>query len=91
MTENAFNDFNINPLDLKSKKIDLLKQELDVNLQEQVIISKKINLIKDLFQKISTTNPQYSILVQQLEMNQIELDEFKYREDEIKSKIKSYS
>jgi len=91
MEENSFNDFTINPLDEKDKKINLLKQELDVNFQEQILVKKRINLIKESFEQIPDTDPEYAILFTQLEMDQIQLDELINREHALKSKISQYS
>lgn len=85
------NDFTINPLDEKSKQIDLLKQEIDVNMQEQVLVNKRITLIKDTFKTIPNTDPEYAILLTQLEMDQIQLDELKYRENSLKSSLRDIS
>jgi hypothetical protein len=89
--ENNSNEFTINSLDPKEKKLALLKQELDVNLQQQAIVNKKLNLIKEVLKNLPNTTPEYAILLTQLEMEQIDLDELKYREEELKSKIKYYS
>lgn len=91
MDENDLNDFTINRLDEKSKKISLLKQELDVNFQEQVLVKKRLDLINETFKEIPNTDPQYAILFTQLEMDQIQLDELKSRENSIKSQIDQHS
>ncbi len=90
MSKNLPNDFTYNDLDPKKQKIILLQQELDVNLQQQVLVNQRINLIKDTFQQIPDTDPQYAILFTQLEMDQIELDELLHREQEIKNQIRYY-
>jgi len=87
MTENSYNEFTINDLNPENKKLSLLKQELDVNLQQQVIVNNKINLIKNTFKEIPDTDPEYAILFTQFEMDKIELDELKNREQEIKKQI----
>ena len=81
------NDFTINPLDEKSRQIDLLKQEIDVNTQEQVLVNKRLTLIKDTFKAMPNTDPEYAILLTQLEMDQIQLDELKFRENALKSSL----
>ncbi len=90
MNEPTPNDFAINPLEDKSKKIDLLRQEIEVNLQEQILVNKRINLIKETFKNISNTDPDYAVLLTQLEMDQIQLDELKSRENILKSKLQKY-
>ncbi|MFA6119262.1 MAG: hypothetical protein WCT85_07240 [Parachlamydiales bacterium] len=92
MNENNYNEFRISNLDYESKKTDLLKQELDVNLQLQVIVKKRIELLKDSFLQIPNTAPEYALLLTQQEQDMIELDELKYREGlitELLSKYKS--
>ena len=87
MDELDSNDFTINPLDENSRKIDLLKQEIDVNIQEQILVNKRINLIKETFNEIPNTDPEYAILLTQLEMDQIQLDELKFRENALNSRL----
>ena len=89
MTNNPSNEFTNNNLDKKTKKLYLLQQELDVNLQQQVIVNQRINVIKESFHDISNTDPQYSVLFTQMEMDQVELDELKKRENDIKKEITS--
>ena len=83
------NDFTINPLDGKSRQIDLLKQEIDVNFQEQVLVNKRISIIKETFNTMPNTDPEYAILLTQLEMDQIQLDELKFRENALKSSLQN--
>lgn len=90
MDDDESNNFRIKPLDEKTRKTDLLKQELDVNLQEQVLVNKRIELIKDSFKTIMSTEPEYAIFLTQLEMDQIQLDELKAREFELKSNIQKF-
>jgi len=80
-------DFTINPLDEKSRQINLLQEEIEINLQEQVLVNKRINLIKDTFKELPNTDPEYAILLTQLEMDQIQLDELKFRENALKTSL----
>jgi len=91
MEEIESNDLTLNPLKEENKKVSLLKKELDINLQEQSLVKKRIDLLKKTLKEIPNTDPQYAILISQLEMDQIELDELDYRSLEIKSKIEEYS
>lgn len=84
------NGFTINPLDKKSRQIDLLKQEIDVNIQEQILVNKRISLIKDTFKTMPSTEPEYAILLTQLEMDQIQLDELKSRENLLKTNLQKF-
>ncbi|NGX33758.1 MAG: hypothetical protein K1060chlam1_00099 [Candidatus Anoxychlamydiales bacterium] len=90
MDEIEYNEFTINPLDEKSRKIDLLKQEIDVNIQEQILVNKRISLIKDTFKTMPSTEPEYAILLTQLEMDQIQLDELKSRENLLKTNLQKF-
>ena len=85
------NDFTIKPLDEKSRQIDLLKQEIDVNFQEQVLVNKRISLIKETFETLPNTDPEYAIFLTQLEMDQIQLDELKFRENALNSRLQDLS
>lgn len=89
MTKNLYNEFSSKDLNPKNKKKLLMQQELDVNLEQQVLVNQRINLIKDSFKEIPNTDPEYSILFTQLEMDQVELDELKNREIELENLIKT--
>jgi len=89
--EEDINDFTINYLDQNSRALAILQEELDVNLQEQILVKKRMRVIKDSFKEIPNTDPEYALLFTQLEMDQIELDELKYREGQIKLTMKNDS
>lgn len=91
MPENKYNELNIKTLNKKSRELDILKQELDLNIELQRIVEKRIKLLKETSLEIPNTQPEYAILSSQLEMDKIELDELKYREEQIKSLIQKYS
>lgn len=58
----------------------LMQKELDVNQAEQVLLKQRISLMKGLINDIPSSDPQYSVLALQVQMDQIELDELKNRE-----------
>ena len=87
MEQEEYKEFTINDLDKSLKRKELLQEELDTNVQEQVIVNKRIQLLKEFMKNIPITDPQYSILNTQLEMDRIELDELKNQQDSIKSII----
>ncbi|MBN2479816.1 MAG: hypothetical protein JXA94_06275 [Parachlamydiales bacterium] len=87
MTDNNFNNLNVNRLDSTSKRHDLLIQELDINTQEQVLVNKRIFLLKEVMKEIPKTDPQYALLFTQLEMDRIELDELKNRHNYLKTAL----
>ena len=74
-----------NPLDQKKfvkesqDSTDLLKKELDVNRAEQILLEKRVGIMKSLVNDLPSSDPQYSMLLAQAQMDQIELDELKRR------------
>lgn len=86
MNKKQHNEFKNNNLE---KQQSLLKQELDVNLQQQVIVNQRINLIKETFKQIPSSDPEYAILLAQMEMDQVELDELINKQEELESAISS--
>jgi hypothetical protein len=58
----------------------LMQKELDVNQAEQNLLRKRIALMKSFINDLPSSDPQYSMLVIQVEMDQIEVDELKNRE-----------
>jgi hypothetical protein len=65
--------------DTKESKT-LIQKELDVNQAEQNLLQKRISLMKSFINDIPSSDPQYSMLAIQIEMDQVELDELKSRE-----------
>ena len=59
---------------------DLLQKELDVNRAEQILLNKRIQIMKSLINELPAFDPQYSMLTAQVQMDQIEVDELKVRE-----------
>ncbi|NGX56347.1 MAG: hypothetical protein K1060chlam5_00585 [Candidatus Anoxychlamydiales bacterium] len=90
MEEKNTKSFKSNSLNTNEKKLDLLKKDLEVNIQEQVIVNKRIMLLKESMQEIPNTNPDYVILITQHKMDLIELDELKSREEDLKTQIISF-
>ena len=66
---------------------NLLHKEVDVNLQQQLILKKKIAQTKDFLAASNSSDPKYGLYKTQMEMNQIELDELKNQEDHLREKI----
>ncbi len=59
---------------------ELTQKELDVNRAEQVLLKQRIELMKSYVNDLPSTDPQYSMLLIQIEMDQVEMDELKTRE-----------
>ncbi len=58
----------------------LMQKELDVNQAEQLLLKKRIALMKSFINDIPSSDPQYSMFLIQVQMDQIEIDELKTRE-----------
>jgi hypothetical protein len=69
--------------------VALLHKEMDVNRAEQVLLRDRINTIKSFINELPASDPEYSQLLTQVQMDQIELDELKRREEAIAEKLKS--
>ena len=59
---------------------ELMQKELDVNRAEQTLLKQRIVLMKSFINDMPSSDPQYSMLIAQVGMDQIELDELKNRE-----------
>lgn len=57
----------------------LLQKELDTNQAEQILLTRRIALMKTFINDLPSSDPQYSMLIAQVQMDQIELDELKTR------------
>ncbi len=88
MKEKNNKSFDINHLDEKKQKYQLLQQDLDVNLEKQTIVTKRIKIIKEFLQDLPNTAPEYAIINTQLEMDRIELDELINRAEDLKFHLK---
>lgn len=59
---------------------ELMQKELDVNREEQILLKQRIQFAKSLMNDLPSFAPQYTTLLTQIQMDQIELDELKIRE-----------
>ncbi|MBX7067357.1 MAG: hypothetical protein K1X28_09010 [Parachlamydiales bacterium] len=59
---------------------ELMQKELDVNQEEQILLDKRIRMMKTFINDLPSSDPQYSMLAVQIQMDQLELDELKVRE-----------
>ncbi len=69
----------------------LLHKEISVNLAEQTLLVQRISLMKGLVNDLPSSDPQYSMILSQVQMDQIELDELKRREHSLVEQIKKLS
>ena len=58
---------------------DLIQKEISVNLEEQNLLVKRMQLMNTLINDLPSIDPQYTELLTQMHMDQIELDELKVR------------
>ena len=59
---------------------ELMQKELDVNQAEQVLLKQRVELMKSFVNDLPSSDPQYSMLLIQVQMDQVEMDELKIRE-----------
>jgi hypothetical protein len=64
--------------DTKDSK-SLLQKELDINQAEQILLQRRVELMKSFVNDLPSSDPQYSMLLAQIQMDQLELDELKVR------------
>lgn len=57
----------------------LLQKELDVNKTEQVLLGKRVLMMKEFLNDLPASDPQYSMVAVQIQMDQLEIDELKTR------------
>jgi FtsZ-binding cell division protein ZapB len=67
--------------------ISLLHKELDINHAEQELIKKRLQLMNDFCNDLPSSDPQYSMIRIQIQMDQVELDELKRRENDLLERI----
>ncbi len=66
---------------------NLMQKEVDVNRTNQTLLEKRILLMKETMNSIPSSHPQYSTMAAQIQMDKIELDELKIREQIIIKKL----
>lgn len=57
----------------------LMQKELDTNQAEQLLLTQRIELMKSLVNDLPSSDPEYSMLLTQIQMDRLELDELKVR------------
>lgn len=66
---------------------DLFQKELDVNRAEQNLLGKRIKMMNKFINDLPSSDPQYSMMRIQVEMDQVEVDELRIRADLLIEKI----
>jgi hypothetical protein len=59
---------------------NLIQKELDVNQAEQTLLKQRISMMSEFINELPASDPQYSMMLTQIYMDQIEMDELKTRE-----------
>ena len=72
--------------DIRTSK-ELLLKELDLNRAEQVLLAQRIAMMKSFINDLPASDPQYGMLLAQVQMDQIEMDELKAREGTVLEQI----
>jgi len=81
--ENAFYSFAEN---IHSDQ-DLIQKELALGRAREMLLAQRIETAKSLMNDTSTNDPQYLTLFTQIQMDQIELIELKFREEDLKKHL----
>ncbi|MDE3047262.1 MAG: hypothetical protein KGI83_02810 [Verrucomicrobiota bacterium] len=66
---------------------ELMQKEFDVNIEEQNLLGQRIRTMQSFLNDLPSSDPQYSMLAIQIQMDQIELDELKRREASLSQKL----
>ncbi|MBM3184321.1 MAG: hypothetical protein FJZ64_03340 [Chlamydiae bacterium] len=59
---------------------ELIKKELEVNKSEQLLLNQRLQMMGSFLNELPASDPQYSMLLAQIQMDKIELSELKLRE-----------
>ena len=74
-------------IELSQSGQELYYKELTVNQEEQNLLHKRILMMREFINDLPASDPQYSMLVIQVQMDQIELDELKARASSLNQKL----
>ncbi|HSX38289.1 MAG TPA: hypothetical protein VLE95_05605 [Chlamydiales bacterium] len=71
--------------------IELMRKELSVNQMEQSLVTKRLEMMQTFANDLPSSDPHYSMLLAQIQMDLVELNELKLRESSLSSRLKNYS
>lgn len=75
------------PLNKKTQALSLLHTELDLNLEEQKILKKRIDEVENFLKGFSKEDPSYGLYESQLYGDKIYFDELVLEEEGLRVKI----
>lgn len=58
---------------------ELIRKELEVNQMEQSLLVKRLEMMESFVKDLPSYDPQYSMLLVQIQMDRLELDELRLR------------
>jgi FtsZ-binding cell division protein ZapB len=67
----------------------LLQKEIDVLHSEQNLLQTRLRIMSDFINDIPSSDPQYSMILLSIQMDQIELDELNARETLLSDRLNS--
>jgi len=70
---------------------DLIHKELDINHAEQEIIAQRIKMMQNFVNDLPSSDSEYSMLTTQIQMDRVELDEIKRRENDLTEQLNKLS
>lgn len=72
----------------REEQREVLIQEIDVNLQEQLLLTKRIETMKEYMQDFPRYDPTYFSLDKQILIDRLQLDELLKKEDDLILRLK---
>ena len=72
----------------KEIQIDLLKKEIDINEEEQILLKKRIFLMQDYMSELPSYDPTWVALDKQILIDQIQLDELRRNAQDLEQRLK---
>lgn len=77
--------------DKKSSTLELLHSEVDINLEEQKLIKKRMAEIEGYLKEISSEDPEYALYEAQVLADRVYMDELILEEESLRTLIEQKS